>query len=204
MSLLSAIVCRDFLYTSMIWDSALVNISFGIGSLSSFISSDSVFLFIVVFISLAQSAYWVLSSLAWYRFSKYCAMCSSASVGSSMGWPLSLNVMYELLLCLGVISLFSFTKSCDFVPPSLLILLAKSLIFVFFFYFFLQSGLALYVGFHACFCLCWRHLFSLFSLFVRAFIVSLSFPRPAWSVGFDAYFAHCFCQCGFHWFFFWL
>ena len=152
MSLLSAIVCSAFLYPLIVWGSALVNISFGIssgpvafpffslciasvssvvriGSMSSFIPSDSVILFIVVSISLFHSAYWGLPSLAWYRFSKYCAMCSVASAGSSIGWLLSFSVMYELLLCLGVIFLFSFQKSCDFVPPSLLILLARSLMF---------------------------------------------------------------------------
>ena len=93
-----------------------------------------------------------------------------------MGWPLSFSVIYELLLCLVVIFLFSFQKSCDFVPPSLLILLARSLMFS------LCSFSILYYSLAWCFCfsllLCWMRFFR-FSLksFLRAFIVSVSFPR---------------------------
>ena len=81
------------------------------------------------FISFVHSSNCGLSSRAWYRFSKYWAMCSFASSGSSMGFPFSSSVMYESPLCLGVIFLFSFQKSCDFVPPSLVILLANVLMF---------------------------------------------------------------------------
>ena len=77
--------------------------------------------FIAVIIFLVDSSYSGVPGLAWYRFSKYLAMCSFVSSGSVSSFPSSVIVLYSssllLLACL---------LACHMQFGSILVLLMSS------------------------------------------------------------------------------